>query len=112
MRLLIQVLILCLIAVVGNSLFRVSASSFARAHLAKDVSREISYQLDEKGQYKSPGFRLFKSFISLAKASALRDGRTIVSSNDIGRIKYLSHWMNLKMNALNQEYPDDFRRFI
>lgn len=80
--------------------------------LAKDVSRELSYQLDEKGQYKSPGFRLYKSFISLAKASALRNGRTIVSSNDIGRIKYLSHWMNLKMNALNQEYPDNFRRFI
>ena len=80
--------------------------------LAKDVSREISYQLDGKGQYKSYGFRLYKSLISLAKASALRDGRTRVRRKDIGRIKYLSHWMNLKMNSLNQEYPTDFRKYV
>lgn len=52
-----------------------------------------------KAMSEMKSFRMFKSFISLVKASALRDGRKEVHYNDVGRIAYLSRWMNLRTKA-------------
>lgn len=61
-----------------------------------DISDYIKSQLSKKRLH---GFRLLKRLRALAKASALRDGRRLVSWNDIDRIRFLSNWMNY------QEYP-------
>jgi hypothetical protein len=72
----------------------------------KDLAQEVAEAYsDDLQPHKLRGFRLHKSLISLAKASALRDGRLEVNSEDVERIRYLSHWMNLCMNRLNTEYP-------
>jgi hypothetical protein len=70
--------------------------------LAVKVAEEYSKDLKD---HAITGFRLQKILISLVKASALRDGRTIVNRRDVDRITYLSQWMNLKMNALKPDYP-------
>ena len=71
-----------------------------------DLARELAedYTRDLR-PYKLKGIRLNKSLISLAKASALRENRGYVNANDVDRIKYLSQWMNLKMNHLKLDYP-------
>jgi hypothetical protein len=66
--------------------------------LAEDYTRDLT-------PYKLKGIRLDKSLISLVKASALRENRDYVSAGDVDRIKYLSNWMNLKMNHLKMDYP-------
>jgi len=72
----------------------------------KIIASEIAEGYNEELKpHKLQGFRLQKSLISLAKASALRNGRRIVMNRDIERIRYLSHWMNLKMNKLKVSYP-------
>lgn len=70
--------------------------------LASEIAEEYSEDLKP---HKLKGFRLHKSLISLVKASALRDGRKIVEKRDIERIRYLSQWMNLRMNKLRMSYP-------
>jgi len=70
--------------------------------LALEIAEEYSEDLKS---HTLKGFRLHKSLISLVKASALRDGRKIVMKRDIERIRYLSQWMNLKMNKLKMSYP-------
>lgn len=72
------------------------------ADLAREVAEGCSEGLKS---HDLRGFRLQKSLISLTKASALRDGRTEVNSEDIERIRYLSRWMNLRMNHLETNYP-------
>ena len=71
-----------------------------------DLARELAedYTRDLR-PYKLKGIRLNKSLISLVKASALRENREYVNARDVDRIKYLSQWMNLKMNNLKQNYP-------
>ena len=70
--------------------------------IASKVTQEIN---DTLGPYKLKGYRLQKSLIALVKASALRDGRKVVSKRDAERIRYLSQWFNLKMNPLKIDYP-------
>jgi hypothetical protein len=70
--------------------------------LARELAEEYSNDLEP---YKLKGIRLQKSLISLVKASALRENRNVVNSDDVERIKYLSQWMNLKMNKLKLDYP-------
>ena len=70
--------------------------------LAVEVAEEYSKDLKD---HALTGFRLQKILISLAKASALRDGRRIVNRRDVDRITYLSQWLNLKMNPLKPDYP-------
>jgi hypothetical protein len=72
----------------------------------RDLARELAedYTRDLR-PYKLKGIRLNKSLISLAKASALRECRGYVNADDVDRIKYLSQWMNLKMNHLKLNYP-------
>lgn len=74
-------------------------------NLSLELKKEYERELDSKLEMK--GFRLSKSLISLAKASALRDGRKFVSENDIDRIYYLSQWMNLKFEPLKSRYLRD-----
>lgn len=72
----------------------------------RDIAAIIAEEYSEDLKpHKLKGFRLHKSLISLVKASALRDGRKIVMNRDIERIRYLSQWMNLKMNKLKMSYP-------
>lgn len=75
-----------------------------------DMARELSeeYTKDLK-PYRLKGIRLNKSLVSLAKASALREHRHSVNDNDYERIKYLSQYMNLKMNNLKMDYPFPIR---
>jgi len=68
---------------------------------------DIKEELEDDLGHTVKGIRLYKSLISLAKASALRDGRLIVNSEDVERIQYLSQWMNLRMNRLKSYYPYD-----
>jgi len=70
--------------------------------LTVKVAEEYSKDLKD---HTLTGFRLQKILIALVKASALRDGRRIVNSHDVDRITYLSHWLNLKMNPLKDDYP-------
>jgi len=70
--------------------------------LTVKVAEEYSKDLKD---HTLTGFRLQKILIALVKASALRDGRKIVNSHDVDRITYLSHWLNLKMNPLKDDYP-------
>lgn len=70
--------------------------------LASELADEYSQDLRT---HALKGFRLQKSLISLVKASALRDGRRRVFKRDVDRIKYLSQWLNLKMNKLKTHYP-------
>jgi hypothetical protein len=70
--------------------------------LSRELAEEYSYDLRP---YKLKGIRLNKSLISLTKASALREGRGYVTEDDVERIKYISQWMNLKMNKLKLDYP-------
>lgn len=71
--------------------------------LAMDIVDDVKEDLNvAKEEFK--GIRLSKSLISLAKASALRDGRNKVNEKDIDRIRFLSTWMNLKMNKLKTKY--------
>lgn len=77
--------------------------------LAEELEKMVFDIKDELADYLGQtvkGIRLFKSLISLAKASALRDGRCEVSSEDVDRIRYLSNWMNLRMNRLKINYPN------
>ena len=71
-------------------------------NIASEIAEEYNNDLKP---HKLRGFRLHKSLISLAKASALRDERKTVKKKDIDRIRYLSQWMNLKMNKLRVRYP-------
>jgi hypothetical protein len=70
--------------------------------LARELGEEYSSVLKS---YKLKGIRLDKSLISLTKASALRENRDYVVEDDVERIKYISQWMNLKMNKLRLDYP-------
>ena len=70
--------------------------------LASEIAEEYSQDLKT---HALKGFRLTKSLISFVKTSALRDGRRVVNERDVERIKYLSNWMNLKMNKLKMSYP-------
>lgn len=70
-----------------------------------DLARELGEGYSEDFGNKLRGFRLHKSLISLVKASALREGRTMVNDEDVERLHYLSNWMNLKMNKLKLDYP-------
>jgi hypothetical protein len=69
--------------------------------LARNIAEEYSEDLKP---HKLRGFRLHKSLISLAKASALRNRRRTVNDNDVARIEFLSQWMNLKMRQLKTSY--------
>jgi hypothetical protein len=69
--------------------------------LARNVAEEYSEDLKP---HKLRGFRLHKSLISLVKASALRENRKTVNEEDVARIEFLSHWMNLKMHRLQTNY--------
>jgi hypothetical protein len=71
-------------------------------NLAREIAEEYSEDLKP---YELRGFRLHKSLISLAKASALREQRLKVKRRDFERIRYLSEWMNLKMKRLRSDYP-------
>lgn len=77
-----------------------------------DLARELAedYTRDLR-PYKLKGIRLDKSLISLAKASALRENRGYVNADDVDRIKYLSNWMNLRMNNLKMNYPFPVREY-
>jgi len=70
-----------------------------------DIAEKVVEEYNEDLDTKLQGFRLQKSLISLAKASALRDGRKVVMDRDIERIRYLSNWFNLKMKPLKNNYP-------
>jgi len=71
-----------------------------------DLARELGEDYTEDLRpYRLKGIRLNKSLISLTKASALREKRGYVNENDVERIEYISHWMNLKMNKLKRDYP-------
>jgi hypothetical protein len=77
-----------------------------------DLARELAegYTKDLK-PYKLKGLRLDKSLISLTKASALREHRSSVNEEDYERVKYLSQWMNLRMNTLKaDDYPFPVKR--
>ncbi len=69
--------------------------------LARNIAEEYSEDLKP---HKLRGFRLHKSLISLAKASALRDRQRAVSGKDVERIQFLAQWMNLRMNRLKTSY--------
>jgi MoxR-like ATPase len=71
----------------------------------KDIVKEIRETINEDFKTELKGIRLFKQLIALAKASALRDGRIKVISKDVDRLRYLSHWMNLKQRNLKDNYP-------
>jgi hypothetical protein len=77
--------------------YAVEIGDLAR-ELAEDYTRDLR-------PYKLKGIRLNKSLVSLAKASALRENRGYVSADDVDRVKYLSQWMNLRMNHLKIDYP-------
>jgi len=70
--------------------------------IAFDVAQEIN---DSLKHFKLKGHRLQKALMTLTKASALRDGRKIVIERDVERVRYLSQWMNLKLNKLRMDYP-------
>lgn len=80
-----------------------------REHYSQEIRDIVSEVAEEYSEdlkpHKLKGFRLQKSLNSLVKASALRDGRKTVEERDIDRIRYLSQWMNLKMNKLKRKYP-------
>jgi hypothetical protein len=69
--------------------------------IARDVASEYTEDLKN---FTVKGIRLSKALITLAKASALRDGRRRVERVDVERIRFLSKWMNLKMNRLKRKY--------
>lgn len=69
--------------------------------IARDVASEYTEDLKN---FTVKGIRLSKALITLTKASALRDGRTKVERVDVERIRFLSKWMNLKMNSLKRKY--------
>jgi hypothetical protein len=78
------------------------------ADLARDLAEDYTRDLTP---YKLKGIRLGKSLISLAKASALRENRSYVNADDVDRIRYLSQWMNLKLNNLKMnDYPFPVRQ--
>jgi len=70
----------------------------------KDITEEVLRTLREDLDEEFKGFRLFKSLVSLAKASALRESETRVRQADIDRIRFLSNWMNIKQRALKPSY--------
>jgi hypothetical protein len=71
----------------------------------EQIVDDIRERLEKESNAKIKGLRLIKSLIGLAKASALREGRTRVNVSDIERLRYLSNWMNLSMNNLKNKYP-------
>jgi hypothetical protein len=76
-----------------------------RAEELEKTVYDIREDLADDLGHTVKGIRLFKSLISLTKASALRDGRIEVNSEDVERIQYLSNWMNLRMNRLRSNNP-------
>lgn len=77
-------------------------------NLSEDVAIGIRGKESLPEDYEDiKGFRIVKSMISLAKASALRERRRVVIEDDVNRISYLSNWMNLRLNKL-RPYPKDF----
>jgi hypothetical protein len=79
-----------------------SRHSIEIGELARELAEDYTRDLQP---YKLKGLRLNKSLVSLVKASALRENRDCVNSDDVERIRYLSQWMNLKMNHLKTSYP-------
>jgi hypothetical protein len=69
--------------------------------VVEDIRQDLETDLGQSVR----GIRLFKSLLSLAKASALRDGRYEVNSDDVERVRHLSTWMNIRMNRLPRDYP-------
>jgi hypothetical protein len=70
----------------------------------KDITEEVLLKLQEDLDEEFKGFRLFKSLVALAKASALRESETKVRQVDIDRIRFLSNWMNIAQRNLQSTY--------
>ncbi len=69
-----------------------------------EIVSDATEEINESLRTDSDGKRLLKNLTVLAKASALRDGRTKVERKDIDRIRFLSRWMNLKMRNFHPKY--------
>lgn len=67
--------------------------------IRKRIVKSISREYETRG-FRITGIRLFKNIRTLAKASALRQGRKIVNKYDFQRIEHLSQWMNFDENPL------------
>jgi len=77
--------------------------------LAESITEDLNEDFKKHGvPAQMKGRRLQKRLISLAKACALREGRTIVYPRDVARVQYLSRWMNMRKRQLPREYPQSF----
>jgi hypothetical protein len=93
-----------LIAIDFPSKRRKVAISAKHMRKLQDIAGDVLTELQEDLAEEYKGIRLFKSLVALAKASALREGRTRVERQDIERIRFLSNWMNVKMRNLKSKY--------
>lgn len=62
----------------------------------KDIVYKVANIAKENGMY---GFRMAKQFQTLLKASALRDGRTEVTQEDVDKIEKLLPWINFELRG-------------
>jgi hypothetical protein len=72
-------------------------------NIAEDIATLYNEEMDDT-RARIKGKRMWKSLVSLVKASALRAGRFEVSDYDLERIENLSYWMNLKLRSTKEEY--------
>ncbi len=69
--------------------------------ITQDIKRGYNERLRN---FEIKGIRLFKIIRTMTKCSALRDGRDSVNDEDIELMRFLSNWVNLKMNPLQNSY--------
>ena len=69
--------------------------------ISEDVVANINKKLVH---FNLKGIRDFKTFRTLAKCSAQREGRNSVNMNDVKRMRFLSEWINLDMKPLKTFY--------
>jgi len=70
------------------------------ADIAEDVAQSVSEDVGIKQDEK----RLLKAMLTLAKSSAVREGRHKVIDEDVEAIRFLSNWMNFKMRNFHTSY--------
>jgi hypothetical protein len=71
-----------------------------------NITLNVVERFKKKVGEEAYGFRLQRNLQTLAKASALLDGRKEVTDKDVKKLEWLSRWFNYDFNVLEDYYEE------